>query len=109
MELNKTLVRIKKLQDERGWTIYRLAKESNIPYSSLNALFLKNNNPTISTLEKICAGFNMTLSEFFSDEPPYRNVGKILSNEDELMLNTFNSLSKKNKQKIYEIALILKK
>ena len=35
-----------------------LAKESDIPYSSLNSLFLKNNQPTLSTLEKICKGFH---------------------------------------------------
>ena len=68
MELNHTLTKIKHLLDERNWTLYKLAKEAGIPYSSLNALFLKNNQPTIATLEKICGGFHITLSEFFADD-----------------------------------------
>ena len=52
MELNKTLTKINLLLEQRHWSMYRLAKESGIPYSSLNSLFQKNNQPTISTLEK---------------------------------------------------------
>lgn len=63
--MNTTLKKIMDLLEERQWTIYRLAKESGIPYSSLNSLFQKNNQPTISTLEKICAGFHITMCEFF--------------------------------------------
>ena len=70
MKLNKLLIKIQELLDERNWTLYRLSKESNIPYSSLNSLFLKNNQPTVSTLEKVCDGFHITLSEFFSDDTP---------------------------------------
>ena len=51
--MNDTLMKIQKLMNERNWSLYKLAKESDIPYSSLNSLFLKNNQPTLSTLEKI--------------------------------------------------------
>ena len=70
MKLNKLLIKIQQLLDERNWTLYRLSKESNIPYSSLNSLFLKNNQPTVSTLEKVCDGFHITLSEFFAEDTP---------------------------------------
>ncbi len=70
--MNRVLQRIKSLMDERQWSLYKLAKESGIPYSSLNSLFQKNNQPTISTLERICNGFHITMSEFFSDSAPYR-------------------------------------
>ena len=60
--MNDTLMKIQKLMNERNWSLYKLAKESDIPYSSLNSLFLKNNQPTLSTLEKICKGFHRPTS-----------------------------------------------
>ena len=63
--MNEVLQQIQKCMSERNWTLYKLSKECDIPYSSLSSLFAKNNQPTISTLEKICDGFNITLSEFF--------------------------------------------
>ena len=67
--MNDVLKRITSLMNHKNWTLYKLAKESDIPYSSLNSMFQKNNQPTISTLEKICKAFNITLSEFFSNTP----------------------------------------
>lgn len=67
--LNPILMKIKTLLANRGWSLYRLAKEANITYSSLNSMFLKNTQPTLPTLEKICAGLGISLSDFFSDEP----------------------------------------
>lgn len=78
MKLNKLLTKIQELLDERNWTLYRLSKEANIPYSSLNSLFLKNNQPTVSTLEKVCDGFHITLSEFFAEDTPYRKKYRLL-------------------------------
>lgn len=109
MELNKLLSKIQSLLDERNWSLYKLSKESNIPYSSLNSLFLKNNQPTVVTLEKICNAFHITLSEFFSDETPYRNEIPIITNEEQQLLKNFRELSKKDKQKYIEIINILKK
>ena len=65
---NETLLKIEKLLKERNWSIYRLSKESEVPFSSLNNLFSRNNEPSLPNLRKICKGFNITLSEFFSDE-----------------------------------------
>ena len=99
MKLNKLLTKIQELLDERNWTLYRLSKEANIPYSSLNSLFLKNNQPTVSTLEKVCDGFHITLSEFFSEDTPYRDETPLITEDEKVILNTFRNLSKKDKQK----------
>lgn len=109
MEHNKLLTKIQQLLDERNWSLYKLAKESNIPYSSLNSLFLKNNQPTVATLEKICDGFHITLSEFFSEDTPYRRETPIITKEEQEILDAFRGLSNKDKQKYLEIINILKK
>lgn len=60
--------RIRKICNENKWSIYRLAKISGIPYSSLNNMFIRNTDPTIHTLSKICYALNISLSDFFSDD-----------------------------------------
>lgn len=64
---NESLIRIEELLKKRNWTLYKLSKESGVPLSSLNNLFIRNNEPCLPNLRKICKGFNISLSEFFSD------------------------------------------
>lgn len=98
MELNKVLVKINLLLEQRQWSMYRLAKESGIPYSSLNSLFQKNNQPTISTLEKICDGLNISIGEFFSTQFLQSDKSQILSKEELALLTLYRSLDKNEQQ-----------
>ena len=107
MELNKTLVRIRELLEERNWSMYKLAKEADIPYSSLNTLFQKNNQPTLSTLEKICAGFQITMYEFFSDYPPYRQENYKLDADEVKLLALYKNLNTSNKKLFLQIGEVL--
>lgn len=66
-EINVT-ERIKKLCAACSWTYYRLAKESGITYSTLSTMLNKETIPSIPTLEKICNGFGITLSQFFAND-----------------------------------------
>ena len=61
------LMRLQKLMDARGWSEYRLAKESGLSNSTISNIFRRNNSPTIPTLETLCAAFGLSLSQFFSD------------------------------------------
>lgn len=93
------LDRIKQLRDERGWSNYRLAKEANISEGSLNNLFRLNNNPTIPTLEAICSGLSISLSQFFAEG----NEAIILNDEQREMLNIWNTLNKEQKTALLEL------
>ena len=68
MSGNEINGRIRKLCADRSWTVYRLAKESGITYSTLSTMLNQDNTPTLPTLEKLCAGFGITLGQFFDDE-----------------------------------------
>ncbi len=68
MEKNRTIAKIEELMAAKGWKLYRLAKEADIPYSSLNNLFKRNTEPTLTNLRLICSALGITLSDFFSDE-----------------------------------------
>lgn len=95
-EYNETLQRIKELLAARGWSVYRLSLESNIPESSLNTLFKRNNEPTLPTLRKICQGFKISLSDFFSYEKTPEFVD--LSADEINLLVEYRATSKSNKK-----------
>lgn len=88
---NSSLLRIKELLHQRNWTIYRLAKRSGLPISSINNLFKRNTEPTIHTLRKICNGFGISLSEFFMSD--------FFPDED----NTYNSRDEKELIELYRL------
>lgn len=62
-----TLARLQQLMDERGWTMYRLAKESGLTESTIANIYRRNAVPSIPTLEMICNGFGISLSQFFAE------------------------------------------
>ena len=59
--------RLNVLLNQRSWTAYKLAQEADIPQSTLSNIFNRPNEPTVATLEVICKGFGITLSEFFAE------------------------------------------
>jgi len=72
--------RINSLLAKHGITLYKLAKQSNVPYGTLkNIMSAGNENKAVnlSTAIQIAQGFGMTISEFL-DDPTF--------NEDNLTL-----------------------
>ena len=61
------LDKILDLRTERGWSEYRLSVESDIPQTTISSWYRKGICPTISSLEKICKAYNITLSQFFNE------------------------------------------
>lgn len=59
--------RLRHYMNERKWTEYRLAKASNLSESTIANLFKRNTVPNPFTLEAICKGFGITLSQFFAE------------------------------------------
>ena len=107
--MNDTLKRINELLDKRNWTLYKLAKESDIPYSSLSSMFQKNNQPTIATLEKICTAFQISMSEFFSNATPYRMFDKQYSKTEQDIIKLYRNLNRNNQKLLYDFILLLQK
>lgn len=72
MHENEVIARIHSLCAAYSWSLYRLAKESGITYSTLCSMIHKGNTPSISTLIKICSGFGITLADFFDMDGDHR-------------------------------------
>lgn len=88
------LARIKELMEEQSLNQYKLAKLSGLSLSTLSNMFNKTTCPTIPTLEKICAGLSISMSEFFSDG--YK--AEALSVEQKQLLKTWDNFSDREKK-----------
>lgn len=88
----EVLEKIDKLRKEKGWSINYLAMESGLTQSTINNLYLRNNEPKLSTLRAICGALRITLSDFFKEE----------QKEDELLIKV-KSLSPENKKALLQL------
>lgn len=59
--------RLRQLLNERGWSEYKLAKGCGLSESTVANIFRRNTVPSIATLETICSGFGITMSQFFAE------------------------------------------
>ena len=60
--------RLLDLCDERHITLNKLSTICGMTQSTLNNIVnTGSNNPTVSTIKKVCDGLDMTLAEFFDD------------------------------------------
>ena len=59
--------RLRKMLEERGLTTYKMAELSGLSHTTLANVFKRNTVPSISTLQAICKGFGITLSQFFAE------------------------------------------
>ena len=84
--------------DEREWTIYRVAKEAEIPWSTVRNMFKRNTEPSIATLECLCKAFGITLPQFFDVD---NEMG--LSPEQAQLIQEWSKLREKDKHLIREL------
>lgn len=63
-----TLERLQQILDARGWTRYRLARECGLDSSTIANIYKRHAMPSIPTLEIICKGFGITMSQFFAED-----------------------------------------
>ena len=90
--------RIQELMNARGWTEYRLAKETHLPPSTIANIFHRGTIPSISTLEIVCDTFGISLCQFFAE-----NSFISLTSEQEELLNKWATLSQDQKKVLLEL------
>lgn len=93
------LKRVHQLMEQRGWTEYRLAKETGLPLSTITNMFRRQTAPTIPTLEMICQGMGISLSQFFTEES---NMVELTA-EQLSMFQRWATLTKRQKELVAEL------
>ena len=66
--MKDVLSEITRLRLQRNWSEYELAQHSGLAQSTISNWYRKKQIPTIPTLEKVCCGLGITLSQFFASE-----------------------------------------
>ena len=96
--------RIRELMAERKWSEYRLAIASGLSQSTVANIFNRNTTPSVATLESICAGFGITLAQFFAE-------GKMveMTEEQREMFSAWSTLTKEQKEALQQLILVMKK
>ncbi len=64
MDIHKKL---RQLMEEKDWSEYQLAKKCDLAQTTIYNIMSRNTTPSIVTLEYICRGFGITLSQFFAE------------------------------------------
>ena len=95
------LDKITKLRERREWTIWKLGEESGVDQSTISAWYKKGRSPSVSSLEKICEAFDITMSQFFIDEN--KNEIVELTQSQHRMLDNWSALSDKQKDIIFAL------
>lgn len=60
--------RLIQLQQQRGWTDYRIAKEAGLSSNTVSNIYRRYNVPSIPTLEALCKAFGITMAQFFAED-----------------------------------------
>lgn len=60
---------LKDLRDERGWSLREFGLIVGMNKTYLGDIELGKRNPTTNSLEKIVAGYGLTVREFFAKMP----------------------------------------
>ncbi len=90
---------ITRLRLNRGWSEYELAKRAGIPQSTISTWYRKRQLPTLPSLEKLCEGFGITLSQFFAEaEEPV-----LLTPEERELLDCWTALPERQRALLLEL------
>lgn len=90
--------KIKEMMADRGWTNYRLCKESGLSASTVANMFNRNNSPTLPTLDALCRALGITLSQFFAED----NVVSLTEKQLRLLSN-WGRLSEQRRKLLLDI------
>ena len=96
--------RIRELMAERKWSEYRLAIASGLSQSTVANIFNRNTTPSVATLESICAGFGITLAQFFAEGQMVE-----MTEEQREMFSAWSTLTKEQKEALQRLILVMKK
>lgn len=86
--------RINELCEMQGISKYQLAKQSGISESSISNLINRHSDPQCSTINKICDGFGITMSQFFLNNEKRCD----LTAEQQNILNLWDTLESNDKK-----------
>ncbi len=84
--------------DEREMNVYALAQASGVSWQTVKNIFTLTSNPSVGTLQKICRGLGVTLSQFFLTEEDGNLI--TLTAEQKRVIDRWNAMPD-DKQRVF--------
>ena len=81
-------VRLRQLRKAKGFSMYKLHKESGLSQGHISDLEKCINQPTIETLQRLLTPMGITLAEFFNEDGEV----SILSDKEKELVSGFRTL-----------------
>lgn len=97
--MKDVLEEITRLRIRRKWSEYDLAKHSGLSQSTISTWYRKNQVPTVQTLDKVCRGLGITLSQFFAEGDDV----VCLTTQQRELLDNWSVLSKTQQELFLEL------
>ena len=97
--------RISELRTQKGYSVYKLAKLSEVSATYIHELEDGKKQPTVEVLSRICSALDITLAEFFSPETNSDSIPPELQR----LLDTAKSLTPEQLRQLNEFLKTLKK
>ena len=63
-----TIERVLELANERNLSLFSLSKQCQVPYSTLKNAEVRQTQLAVDTIELICSGIGISMSDFFAEE-----------------------------------------
>ena len=97
--------RILELMEKRGWSKYRLSKETGIYVTTINDWFNENHyTPSRDSIVSICEAMGITLAEFYGGIEEHD-----LSEEQLRLLSMFESVPANRRKLVFDLMEVLSK
>ncbi len=97
--------RLKHYRTAKGFTIYKLSKETDISQNHISAIENDKRQPTIDTLERLIAPLGISLAELFNQD----TNASFLSNDERRLVESFRSMPSENAELLLKLSTILSK
>ena len=97
------LKKITECRLERGWTEYHLAERSEVPQSTISSWYRKGTLPSLTSLDKICTAFGLTLSQLLAESDDLVS----LTESQKAMLDRWSRLTPEQQEIIFQLLDIM--
>lgn len=92
-----------KQRELRGWTEYTLSEKAELPQSTISSWYKKNMLPSLTSLDKICNAFGMSMAQFLAGEDEIYP----LTVEQKELIDNWSHLNPEQKKSILQLLKVM--
>ncbi len=97
--------KLKQYRTAKGFTIYKLSKETDISQNHISAIENDKRQPTIDTLERLIALMGISLAELFNKD----SDASFLNDKERQLVENYRSMPNDSAELIYKLSETLSK